>query len=274
MSERSTPRVSVVLAARDEEDSIAGAVESILGQTLPDWELLVVDDGSRDRTAELVEAYGDDRITVLRREPSGLPASLNAGLRAARAALVARQDADDRSLPARLERQVEFLGSRPDVSVVGAAWIEVDAAGRRRRPRADVVTGALDRVVIRFNPITHTTATFRREAVLGLGGYDESLPYAADYDLWLRVVASGGRVWNLDEVLAVRAMTGTNMSSRRERGQILEELTVRWRDVRRRRSAGANPSLQLAQIARRAPMLAVPIPLRRLVRLVQGKAVT
>jgi glycosyltransferase involved in cell wall biosynthesis len=266
-----TPRVSVVLAARNEEAAIGGAVESILAQTLGDWELIVVDDGSSDRTADIVAGYGDERITVLRRRPSGLPASLNAGLRAARGPLIARQDADDRSLPQRLERQVDFLDQRPDVIVLGSRWIEVDSKGRRRRPRARVVTGDLTQRLVGFNPITHATAIFRRDAVLALGGYDESLPYAADYDLWLRVAASGALVWNLDVELAVRMMSGGNMSALRERSQLLEELTIRWRDVRRRRAAGVSAAGQLAQIAARAPMLAVPLPARRLVRIAQRK---
>ena len=266
------PRVSVVLAARDEEAVIAGAIDSIRSQTLDDWELIVVDDASTDRTADVVRGYRDHRITLMHLPRSGLPAALNAGIRSARAAVIARQDADDRSHPSRLERQLRFLDANPDVTVVGARWIEVDAAGRKRRPRARVVTGDLAEPLVRFNPVTHTTATFRRAQILALGGYDESFPYAADYDLWLRVVAAGGVVWNLDDELAVRVMGGGNMSAGRERGQLLEELRIRWRDVGRRRVTGAGAMPQLVQIARRAPMLAVPISARRVARVARGKA--
>jgi hypothetical protein len=266
-----SPAVSVVMAARNEAAVIGRAVESILGQTLGNWELLVVDDGSDDETATIVERYHDPRIRVLRKAATSLPSSLNHGLRAASAPLVARQDADDVSFPERLERQVEFLARRPEVVVLGAAWREVDAAGHPARPRTRVVAGSLDRCVVRFNPIAHTTAMFRRAAVEAIGGYDENLPYAADYDLWLRLLLAGGKLWNLDEPLALRVMAGTNMSSRGERGQILEELRIRWLDVGRRRNARAPVGSQLLRMALRVPMLLVPIVAKRIVRRQFGK---
>jgi glycosyltransferase involved in cell wall biosynthesis len=267
----STPVVSVVLAARNEAASIGDAIGSIREQTFESWELIVVDDGSTDDTRAIVEALGDPRIRVLARDASGLPHSLNAGLRVARAPFVARQDADDLSLPERFERQVALLTARPDVGVVGSAWIEVNGEGVRVRPRARVVTGPVNDVLARFNPITHTTAMFRRELVERLGGYDERLPYAADYELWLRIAAAGATLWNLAEPLAIRHMFGTNMSSRRERRQLVEELVIRCRDLRRSRRRGDLTS-QATRIPLRAAMLLAPIPLRRAVRRYQGKA--
>jgi len=267
-----TPAVSVVLAARNEASAIVGAVESILAQTLTAWELVAVDDGSTDGTAEVVEAFGDPRIRVIRTEPQGLPQALNIGLRAARAPIVARQDADDLSLSHRLERQVAFLTERPEVTVVGSRWREVGSAGQDLVPRSRVVTGALEQQLESFNAVVHTAATFRRDAILELGGYEESLPYAADYDLWLRVAAGGGRLWNLDEVLVVRTMGGTNMSSQRERSQILEELRIRARHLRRLRDGGLPVTRQLVWMARRGMVLLAPIPLRRLLRRRLGKA--
>jgi glycosyltransferase involved in cell wall biosynthesis len=264
--------VSVVLAARDEVASVGRAVESILAQTLEDWELVVVDDGSRDGTADVVAAYGDERIRVLREAARGLPGALNRGIGAARAPLVARQDADDVSLPERLARQARFLEEHEDVAVVGAAWRELGPDGRPVTPRTRFVPGRLDEALVRFNPIVHTSAMFRREAVAAVGGYDESLPYAADYDLWLRLDCAGATLWNLEEELVVRQMTGTNMSSARERANVAEELLIRWRDLRRRRPAGRGAGRQAARLALRAPMLLVPVPVKRVVRRRRGQA--
>lgn len=260
------------MAARDEETSVGRAIESILAQTVASWELVLVDDGSRDGTADVARSYRDERVRVLRTGPRGLPAALNTGLAVARAPVVARQDADDVSLPHRLERQLDVLARRPEVTVVAAAWRELDAAFRPVRPRTGLVTGDVNAVLHRFNPVVHSTAAFRRDAILALGGYDERLPYAADYDLWLRVVRAGGLIWIDEEELAVRVMSGVNMSGGHERSHLLEELRVRARDVRARRAAGERVGPSLVALARRVPMLAVPVAVRRRVRARRGQA--
>jgi glycosyltransferase involved in cell wall biosynthesis len=261
-----TPRVSVVLAARDESESIRVAVDSILAQTLRDWELIVVDDGSRDGTADIVRAYADKRIRVLVEAGRGLPASLNCAIAHARAAVIARQDADDVSLPDRLERQACFLDEHEDVAVVAAAWRELGPDGQAVRPRTQFVGGRLNEGLLHFNPIVHTSAMFRRDVVMAIGGYDESLPYAADYDLWLRLDCAGAVLWNLDETLVVRRMTGRNMSSHRERANLREELRIRWNDLGRRRRLALGTGPGAIRLAVRAPRLLVPLCVRRAVR--------
>lgn len=266
------PSVSIVLPARDEAARIATAIESLLEQTVACWELIVVDDGSTDDTAAVVESFGDSRIRVLRLPRSGIARSLNAGIRVAAAPLIARQDADDRSLSARLERQFKFLRQHPDVAVVGSTWIEVDPRGRRVRPRARVVAGPLNDVLHQFNPLTHTTVMFRKDRVLRAGGYAEDLQFAEDYDLWLRLARAGERLWNLEEPLAIRVMTGTNVAARHERAQVREELVARWRDVVARRRSGQPFAGAGLHLARRVPVYFVPVPIKRATRLMRGKA--
>jgi glycosyltransferase involved in cell wall biosynthesis len=261
------------MAVRNGEGDVGAAVESILAQTLSDWELIVVDDGSTDRTAEIVASYGDARINVISTPPRGLPQALNVGLGATKARFIARQDADDVSLPPRLEKQCTFLESHPEVAVVGALWVETGPTGEQVIPRTRRVSGSLNGVLTRFNPIVHSSAMFRREVFEGLGGYDETLPYAADYDLWLRVSAAGGRLWNLDDTLTIRAMSGSNMSAHCERAQLVEELRIRLSDLRRLRSA-RRPLIEGGWIlGRRAALLLVPLPVRRWRRRRRGQAV-
>src|SRR5215210_5480740 len=129
------PRVSVLIGCWNNADTLQQAIDSILSQTVSELELLVVDDGSTDGTPALVRDYGDPRIRYLPLEHTGIARSLNEGLRAARAPVVAVQDADDWSLPARLERELAVLAGRPDVAVVGARMREVGPDGGELRPR-------------------------------------------------------------------------------------------------------------------------------------------
>jgi glycosyltransferase involved in cell wall biosynthesis len=265
------PEVSVLLPARNEERAILGAIACIQAQTLTNWELLIVDDGSTDRTVEVARSVRDPRVRVLSGRQLGLPAALNRGINQAQAAYIARQDADDYSYPERLERQIRFLHAHAKVAVLGAAWEEVARAGQPRRPRVPVVAGPLNDVLLLFNPVAHTTAVFRKQIIVELGGYDETLPAygAEDYDLWLRVAHAGHLIWNLPDVLAVRLMV---TSRRREREIVRAELAVRWRDLKRRRDASAPVARAALRLVQRLPMLGVPVALRRAVRWAEGKS--
>jgi len=117
------PLVSVLLPVFNGESLIRGAIDSILAQTFRDFELIVVDDGSTDGTAAVLSEYRDPRVILLRHERNrGLIAALNTGLAVARGDYVARHDADDLSVPERLQLQSDFLNANEDVSVVSSAW--------------------------------------------------------------------------------------------------------------------------------------------------------
>src|SRR5437879_2375502 len=127
------PRVSVVLPVRDGARFLRDALESVLAQTLGDFELLVVDDGSQDETPEILAEVRDERLLVLRQERLGLVAALNRGIGAAHAPYLARMDADDVSLPERLERQLAYLDARPQVALVAPGVEAIDEQGRPGR---------------------------------------------------------------------------------------------------------------------------------------------
>src|SRR5690349_10671348 len=114
------PAVTVLMPVYNGEPFLREAIDSILQQTWADFEFLIVNDGSTDHTRDIIDSYDDARIRVLdQAQNTGLAKSLNAGLRAARAPLVARQDADDRSHPERLAAQVEFMRAHPEVALAG-----------------------------------------------------------------------------------------------------------------------------------------------------------
>ena len=235
-----TPLVSVVLAVRDAESTIGEAVRSVLGQTVEDLELVVVDDGSVDRTGTVLAAVDDVRLRVIREpESRGLAGALNVGVEAARGTFVARLDADDVALPRWLERTVERLGSSPAVAVVGAGTIDLHADGRLGAVHRMPATPRAVRWAALFSsPFFHPTVVVDR-AVLDRHGlrYDTSFPESEDYDLWARVleVADG---LNVPEPLVLYRRHDAQASSRRADLQL---------ECRRR--------VALRQIGRLAPRL-------------------
>lgn len=247
-------RVSVLIGAYDSAATLPAAIDAILGQTVADLELIVVDDGSSDDSAAIARAVGDPRVRVLQMGRNvGIARSLNAGIEAARAPVVAVQDADDLSDPQRLERQLAALEASLDVAVVGCRMREVDASGRELAPRTSFAPGDVRDVLLRFNPIPNTSAMFRRDAVLGVGGYDARYRYAMEYDLWLRL-AERWRVLTLDEVLATRVMGGANVASRAEREQTREAIVIRLRAMARRRSPRGASGLIAPAVSYVTPM--------------------
>jgi glycosyltransferase involved in cell wall biosynthesis len=197
----SAPRVSVLLPVRNGARFLGEALESVLSQTLADFELLVVDDGSTDETPEILASVEDERLRVLRHERAGLVAALNRGLAEARAGYLARMDADDVSLPRRLERQAAFLDERPRVAVVVPGVEAVDAEGRAlRRVTLPNDDAALRRRLLLRNPFTHGSVVIRTEAVRQVGGYRADYGANEDYDLWRRI-ARGWELGSVPEVL-------------------------------------------------------------------------
>jgi glycosyltransferase involved in cell wall biosynthesis len=182
--------VSVIMAVHDDAGGVSRAIESIVRQTNPDWELIVVDDGSTDDTLAVLQRWAatDARIRVMSNSTNcGLASALNRAWRASSCQLIARMDADDVSLPERLERQTAFLRAHPNVDVVGSGVELLDergaALGQAFRPAGH---DALTSKIYRENPFIHPTVMMRRRVLEETGGYDEGLRRAQDFDLWLR----------------------------------------------------------------------------------------
>lgn len=209
----SAPPVSVLLPVRDAVATIEVALTSVRAQTDPDFELLVVDDGSSDGTAERLRAaaHADARIRVLRGATSGEPGdlvrALELGRAQARGEMILRMDADDLAHPRRLELCRAALEADPDLAVVGClvrSFPEVALQGGRRR-YDDWLNGLRrhdDMARERFveSPLAHPSVLFRARAVEAVGGY-RRFDGPEDYDLWLRLFAAGARFAKVDRVL-------------------------------------------------------------------------
>jgi hypothetical protein len=255
------------MGVRDGASWLPEAIRSVLGQTLADLELIVVDDGSSDATPALLATERDPRLVVERQAQAGLAVALNRAFGLARAPLVARLDADDVALPVRLERQRAFLQSHPEVGLLGTAARVVDESGRDvgiiRPPEDD---RDIRRVLIRRNPFVHSSVMVRRSLLASAGGYDVSFPVAQDYDLWLRLSALT-RMANLAEPLVVRRLVAGRVTAGRDTLRLRAEARARWRAVRR----GAYPPW--GAVFALPPLLASALPaaLRRTLRRALGR---
>ena len=226
--------VSVLMSVRNGAPWVRAAVESLLAQTLADLEVIVIDDGSTDTTPDVLASLRDPRLVVERLEHAGLTRSLNRALARATAPLVARLDADDVALPERFALQRAYLDAHPDVGLLGTGAREVDVSGREVavvRPPAD--DAAIRRALIRANPFVHSSVMMRRTVLDQAGGYDESLPVAQDYDLWMRM-SRLTRLANLPEPLVIRRLTPGRVSATRDDDRLRAEARVRWQAVWRR----------------------------------------
>ena len=199
------PKVSIVMAAYNEELYIGRALESILAQTFTDWELIVIDDGSTDATAEVLRGYAekDMRIRFFSNETNlELSASLNKGIGLARADLIARADADDVNLPDRLSKQYAFMQSHGDVDVLGTGAYLLDDSGRTV---SSVSLPAIHAELVCL-PFTkfyffHPSVLIRKRFFEIAGLYDPRYPNAEDKEIWLRGARAGCRYANLPEPL-------------------------------------------------------------------------
>jgi len=199
-----TPAVSWLLCTHVADEQLHLALNSCLNQTFTDFELLVVANGDAAETiaAKVKQWVGlDSRLRVFTTEVRHLPFSLSLGLHHARAKLVARMDSDDLSNPDRLQRQVKYMRSHPDVAVLGSCYEIIDSSGHVLRQVHLPLDDSNIRRLLRWrNPICHPTVMFRKNVILAAGGYLGGLQ-AEDYDLWIRLATDRNvKFANLSEI--------------------------------------------------------------------------
>jgi glycosyltransferase involved in cell wall biosynthesis len=182
--------VSAIIPTYNHAAFLRGALESVFAQSCCPLEVVVVDDGSTDETAEVLRVY-EGRIRVLRRPNRGVAAARNAGAAVASGELLAFLDADDAWLPAKLERQTARFGVEPGIGLVHCGVMEVDGRGRQLRARLDGMEGWVSTEMLLFRRGVilggGSAAVIRRAAFLDVGGFDEALSTSADWDLYYRV---------------------------------------------------------------------------------------
>ena len=197
-----SPNVSVLMSIYNNEATVDESISSIVNQTFADWEMILWDDASTDRSAEKLKAWvqRDSRIRFFSNTDNlGLAASLNLALQKARGAYIARMDGDDVSLPGRFEKQVAFLDSHPEYAILGSACMLFDEAGdwgtrtaRTAPQKKDFLWGS---------QFIHPTTMMRRNALAAVGGYRvcPDTRRTEDYDLFMRMYVHGFTGYNLSE---------------------------------------------------------------------------
>jgi glycosyltransferase involved in cell wall biosynthesis len=203
------PKLSVLLPCYNASGTLNEALYSLTCQTLSDFEIIAVDDGSTDGTLQMLQALAlkDTRLRILPRSHEGIVSTLNAGLELCTALYVARMDADDCAHPERLEKQASFLDAHPEVGVV-SCWVAGFPAGQVRQGftiymewlNSLLRNDDIRREIFVESPLPHPSLTIRRELLQQVGGYQDH-GWAEDYDLLLRLYLAGARFAKLPEVL-------------------------------------------------------------------------
>ncbi len=212
------PDVDVITPVRNGATTLDAAIESVLSQLDVDLEYWIVDDGSTDESASIVEANSDTRLHLLKQSHKGVAAARNAALDRCRSEWVAFLDADDIWLPEKLSRQLEAVGRAPGVGVVcSAAWgFGPGIDGPRRLPARARSGNDTFEDLLRGNFVILSSVMARREELAAAGAFDvtENLRVGEDYDLWLRMAARGTRFLFLDEpTLRYRVAPGSATSN-------------------------------------------------------------
>ncbi len=221
--------LSVILPVRDGETYLDAAIASIRAQSFGDFELLVIDDGSRDGSAAIATGHAaeDARVILIANAGSGLVSALNFGMAKAQAPLIARMDADDIALPQRFARQMARMQAEPDLLVLGTGFVQIDGGGRQLGTNVPPTEPHdIARILQRVNAIAHPTVIMRKAAVEAAGGYREAYVRAEDYDLWLRL-AERGKLANIAEPLIEYRTAHVPFRAKTFVRQVLSEMAAR-----------------------------------------------
>lgn len=213
------PIVTVLLPVYNGRHYLREAIQSILDQTFPDFELIIINDGSSDDSGDIAQSFQDKRIRFYAQQNKGLAATLNRGIALAKGKYIARQDADDFSLPSRLAEQVNYLETHPKVALVGT-WSEIWHEEQRTTlcHRHPTRNAELQFALFFDNPFVHSSVMIRRSILDLAGSYSTDLDRQPpeDYELWSRI-ARVAEIANLPKVLHAYRETKGSISRSGER---------------------------------------------------------
>lgn len=236
---QSSPKVTVLLPVFNAEPFLSESVESILGQSFTDFELLAINDGSTDRSREILAAFSDPRLVIVDNDGNrGLIYTLNHGIAVARGEYIARMDADDIAVANRFEKQIAFLDAHPQVALLGS-WAElIDCAGKYIQLRQTPVGNKnIQESLLAVNCFIHSSVMFRTAIVREAGGYRQDAIHAEDYEMWLRITENN-EADNLPEPLIRYRIHLSQISQRQLRMQRASADAIRAAAWRRRINSG------------------------------------
>ena len=216
--------VSVVMSVFNEEKYIERVMDSILSQTFTDFEFIIIDDGSTDRTLEILHSYNDKRILIIQQSNKGLTASLNVGINHSQGKYIARQDADDISYPSRLMEQVSYFFNNSSVAVLATRGLIIDGARSQNTPFYSNPV-IIKKLRLR-NILIHSSVMIRKDIFESIGLYDEQYRTSQDYDAWIRL-SEVGEISMIDKVLMSREVRIDSISNKKLLTQCLNSFKIR-----------------------------------------------
>ncbi len=227
-------KVSVIMSAYNAEQFIAQAVDSILAQSFGDFELIIINDGSADRTKSIIEQYvqQDSRIVLLDQENTGLTKALNNGIKIARGNYIARMDADDIAEPDRLERQYQFMEKNSEYALCGSrAWFIDENNKKLFKKELPITNDSIKKKLLFNNQFVHSSLFIRKSILDEMGFYNEDFKKSQDYELVLRF-ASKYQIANLEDCLVLWRVNSKSISWS-SKNQEKDAIRARWLAVRK-----------------------------------------
>lgn len=233
---------------------VAQAIRSILSQTFQDFELIIVDDGSTDRSLEILKTFNDPRIRLISRPNTGIVGALNDGIALVRAAIVARMDADDVACRDRLKHQFEYLEAHSDVVALGTSVLLIDPEGMPiMEQAAPIGKEKIEEVLLCGDGrgIVHPSLMMKTSTLIELGGYRQRFNFVEDLDLFLRL-GERGNLANLPHVLLFyrQHFGSTNYSRCQEQCKLAREVVI---EAAERRGLNRAPGMIQSELLPKTP---------------------
>jgi glycosyltransferase involved in cell wall biosynthesis len=230
-----SPLVSVVMCVYNDEKNLSSSIESILRQTFTEFEFIIVDDGSTDKTSEILDSYStkDPRIKVFHLKNSGTAASANYGISKAIGRYIARIDSDDISYPHRLQTEVDLLDKGFNLALVGGGAHIIDHDGNIVGVR-NIKTRKEKRALLFRNIFQQSDVMFRKTVFDSLGGYREKFKNGEDYDLWLRI-SEVAEIKKINNILGQWRLNPGGFSFSRRNEQLSTDKFIKLFSIQRRK---------------------------------------
>ena len=233
-NENDAPRVSVILPCFNCERYVKQAIISVLNQSFADLELILIDDGSTDRTAEIANSFGNDPGFIFLKKPhTGLSDTLNYGIRRARGKYIARIDADDLWEKNKLKIQVQFLEDNPAVKMLGGSVVFIDEQDNIIQDRKGFNNRSfmsyedVRKRIIRQNIFCSSSVIYDRDICEAIGYYNTDYRTSMDYELWTRIIAKN-KVVILGTVLVYYRISSQMMTQVSRKRMLEESIKIRW----------------------------------------------
>lgn len=225
----SSPLVTVLMSVYNGEQYLKKSIESILNQTYTNFEFIIINDGSQDKSLPIIKSYSNDsRINIIDQKNTGLSKALNHGATMAKGKYIARMDADDISLPNRIKLQVDFMERNPEYVIVGSNAVLMDMKGNQIGVTHYKITNEDIRQVLPESPFIHSSTMFRAEVFRACEGYNEKIIHHFEDKILWNKMSRYGKMFNISEPLIFYRLVPDSISNRKSsKFKVFQEISAR-----------------------------------------------